>query len=182
MPRVVKGAGGGKRHPLNMRTTKELRERLEAAAAASGRSLAQEVEARLQRSFDQDQRLQDAFGSVKLFNLMRSIAATMEAAGLLANFDAGGAAQSSRDWLGHPYAYDQAIRRAVQILEAGRPPGEIERPQLELPSNQDRLAMIAVLGGREMADKYTKELERKLERIAGRFERMIQTPWRGADR
>lgn len=41
----------GKRYPLNMRTTKEIRERLEAAAAASGRSMAQEVERRLENSF-----------------------------------------------------------------------------------------------------------------------------------
>jgi predicted HicB family RNase H-like nuclease len=36
-----------------MRTTPELRQQLEAAAQASGRSLVQEVEYRLQRSFDQ---------------------------------------------------------------------------------------------------------------------------------
>ena len=45
MPRKSTAAKeGGKRYPLNMRTTKELRERLERAAAESGRSLAQEVE------------------------------------------------------------------------------------------------------------------------------------------
>ena len=43
--------GEGKRVPLNMRTTRETRERLEKAAADSGRSLVQEVEARLERSF-----------------------------------------------------------------------------------------------------------------------------------
>jgi hypothetical protein len=41
----------GKRYPLNMRTTRELRERIIAAAHASGRSLVQEVEYRLERSF-----------------------------------------------------------------------------------------------------------------------------------
>ena len=41
----------GKRYPLNMRTTFELRRNLEAAATASGRSLAQEAEYRLERSF-----------------------------------------------------------------------------------------------------------------------------------
>ena len=41
----------GKRVPLNMRTTKELREKMEAAAVASGRSIAQEVEHRLEQSF-----------------------------------------------------------------------------------------------------------------------------------
>lgn len=44
--------GEGKRVPLNMRTTRETRDRLEKAADESGRSLAQEVEIRLERSFD----------------------------------------------------------------------------------------------------------------------------------
>jgi hypothetical protein len=51
-PRLPEGEG--KRYPLGIRTTKELRERLEAAAKASGRSLAQEVEFRLERSYEQD--------------------------------------------------------------------------------------------------------------------------------
>lgn len=54
MPRTAKPAGDGKRYPLNMRTTKEARDQLESAAADSGRSLAQEVEYRLNRSFADD--------------------------------------------------------------------------------------------------------------------------------
>lgn len=43
--------GEGKRFPLNMRTTKVLRDRMVTASKASGRSLSQEVEYRLERSF-----------------------------------------------------------------------------------------------------------------------------------
>jgi hypothetical protein len=50
-PKSMKGETAGKRYPLNMRSTKELREQLERAAAQSGRSLVQEVEHRLERSF-----------------------------------------------------------------------------------------------------------------------------------
>ena len=49
-PRAKKAAG--KRYPLNMRTTLELREKVERAAKASGRSLVQEVEYRLEQSFE----------------------------------------------------------------------------------------------------------------------------------
>jgi hypothetical protein len=52
MPRRAKSAPKGKRYPLNMRTTLELREKVEAAARESGRSLVQEVEYRLGHSFD----------------------------------------------------------------------------------------------------------------------------------
>lgn len=46
-----KAKPAGKRYPLNMRTTRELREQVEAAAHTSGRSLVQEVEHRLEHSF-----------------------------------------------------------------------------------------------------------------------------------
>ena len=46
--------GEGKRHPLNMRTTKELSDKLLDAAARSGRSLAGECEYRLEISFIAD--------------------------------------------------------------------------------------------------------------------------------
>ena len=52
--------GEGKRTPLNMRTTRELRERLEREAADSGRSLAQEVEFRLERSLQEQEAFFDA--------------------------------------------------------------------------------------------------------------------------
>ncbi len=41
----------GKRYPLNMRTTFDLRKKIEEAAYKSGRSLAQEVEYRIEVSF-----------------------------------------------------------------------------------------------------------------------------------
>jgi hypothetical protein len=53
-----------KRYPLNMRTTKSLRLRLERAATKSGRSLAQEVERRLERSLDFENHLVMAQGDV----------------------------------------------------------------------------------------------------------------------
>jgi hypothetical protein len=55
MPRKSKRLLPGKRYPLNMRTTKELRDKIENAAMASGRSLVQEVEFRLERSFQQQE-------------------------------------------------------------------------------------------------------------------------------
>jgi predicted HicB family RNase H-like nuclease len=55
----------GKRYPLNMRTTKELRDKIESAATVSGRSLVQEVEIRLERSF-QEEEIEKSTGTVKL--------------------------------------------------------------------------------------------------------------------
>src|SRR5438045_2177725 len=46
--------GSGKRHALGIRTTEVLKARIESAARASGRSVAQEIEHRLERSLDQE--------------------------------------------------------------------------------------------------------------------------------
>jgi predicted HicB family RNase H-like nuclease len=48
-----------------MRTTKELRDKIEWAATVSGRSLVQEVESRLERSF-QEEEIEKSTGTVKL--------------------------------------------------------------------------------------------------------------------
>src|SRR5262249_14589966 len=55
MPPKSKRVLPGKRYPLNMRTTKELRDKIEEAAMVSGRSLVQEVEFRLERLFQQEE-------------------------------------------------------------------------------------------------------------------------------
>lgn len=47
-------AQAGKRYPLNMRTTFEVRSKLEAAADAAGRSLAQEAEFLIERALQYD--------------------------------------------------------------------------------------------------------------------------------
>lgn len=52
MPKRAVENPSGKRVPLNMKTTSAIRARIEEAAAASGRSLTQEVEWRIERSFD----------------------------------------------------------------------------------------------------------------------------------
>ena len=55
MPAKVKRQiPGGKRYPLNVRTTLEMRRKIEAAAHASGRSLVQELEHRLEQSFNDE--------------------------------------------------------------------------------------------------------------------------------
>src|SRR5215467_13335325 len=92
MPPKSKRVLPGKRYPLNMRTTKELRDKIEEAAMASGRSLVQEVEFRLERSFRQQEiekeieRKFEAFGKALLDEMskerqewMREMGVTKEA-------------------------------------------------------------------------------------------------------
>jgi hypothetical protein len=70
--------GKGKRYNLGIRTTKELRDLLRKAAALSGRSVAQEIEFRLERSFERDESVKDAmtatFGDERLLSLFTTFA------------------------------------------------------------------------------------------------------------
>ena len=62
----------GKRYPLNMRTTKTLRDSLSAAHKKSGRSRAQEVEHRLERSMLSDETRFDDFGGETPYRLCQA--------------------------------------------------------------------------------------------------------------
>jgi TraY domain len=77
MPKRAPTLGDGKRSPLNMRTTRDLREKLEKAAGKSGRSLVQEVEARLEQSLNGDFLLTELLGSGKNAYLLKLIAAML---------------------------------------------------------------------------------------------------------
>lgn len=66
----------GRRSTLSVRLTPEGRERLEQAASASGRSLAQEVEMRLEKSFSEDGLLDEIFGSNRHSRLFVEAAST----------------------------------------------------------------------------------------------------------
>ena len=70
--------GEGKRVPLNMRTTPKTRGQLERAAAESGRSLVQEVETRLERSFLSDDAKFDDFGGKEKYALARLFAVSAD--------------------------------------------------------------------------------------------------------
>jgi hypothetical protein len=108
----------GKRYPLNMRTTKETRERLEAAALASGRSLAQEVEYRLEQSIDQI----EAFGGAVPYKLM----------GALAGFASVISDVRGKEWLRHRAVFDEVLGQWYAALGKLRPRTQITPESLLL--------------------------------------------------
>ena len=68
----------GKRHAIGIRTTKELRDLLQRGADLSGRSLAQEIEFRLERSFDREKNLTETmievFGDARTLEIFKEMA------------------------------------------------------------------------------------------------------------
>jgi hypothetical protein len=116
--------GDGKKSPLNMRTTPELRRRLEKAAAVSGRSLVQETEFRLEKSFAEEE-----------FNRLAILSpATFRLAGQIAQAAALAEAISGDSWTENGRAR-QALKAAIQELI--EPTNSVER------DNSDRRRTLA---------------------------------------
>lgn len=112
---------------VGLRAPNELKERLDAAAAAAGRSLSTEAQLRLEASF-RDQRLFDEAldtecgeGTAGVVALLREIIKRV-ASDCLPFAGTPGAT-----WMTHPVTYDQAVKAVNLALETLRPPGDPNR-------------------------------------------------------
>src|SRR5215208_346894 len=85
---------------VGFRAPRELKERLEVAAARSGRSLSTEAQIRLEKSFDQQdilsQALELAYGS-RLAGLFLLLLDQISTVGSLASFQSGGSYEAFRN-------------------------------------------------------------------------------------
>lgn len=68
-----------RRHPLSFRISHDLRQRLERAAAETGRSQTQEIEWRLEQSFKTQDDIYEQFGGEARYRVFRAMADTMTA-------------------------------------------------------------------------------------------------------
>jgi len=112
---------------VGFRAPRELKERLEAAAARSGRSLSTEAQIRLEKSFEKQDllggALELAYGPHLAGILMLASEVTSEV-GRLGGFTSGASGEAMDNWLEDPFAYDQAAAAAYMVLDAFRPPGD----------------------------------------------------------
>ncbi len=99
---------------LNLKTTKELRDKMEAAAVASGRALTHEVEARLNRSFDFDYLMGDSETAL----LVRAIAATIR------RFEV----TSGKKWIEDFDTQEAAFEAATRVVDVIMKPHRINDP------------------------------------------------------
>ena len=107
----------GKSSVFSTRIRPDLRQKLEQGAKKSGRSLSQEIEHRLRRTFVQDQEISDMFGDRRTFLLMKMMAAAIQFKGH--NRPTG-------EWLESPEDFEIAIAAALSVLEAVRPSGPVD--------------------------------------------------------
>lgn len=117
-----KGAFENKSQVLSTRIMPDTRANLEAAAKASGRSLSQEIEHRLRRTFIEDEKMSDAFGSRRVYLMMRLAALALEK-------DCG-------KWLDDENDFDRALEVLNKLFSAIRPSGSrsTEIIQYNLPA------------------------------------------------
>ena len=163
MPRQTKSRARkvtGKRYPLNMRTTKETRERLENAAALSGRSLVQEVERRLENYFERDQEIQETFGSRRNYRLMQMIAT------IITRLEVNG--RAGADWLDDPDLFDRARAVVLMVMDSVRP--RRERPDTGMPSPEAEIAAATFVNSVRNTDhRVAPELRSSGKNLKARF-------------
>ncbi len=85
-----------------------------------------EIRERLEESFD----IEDRLGGPQLLELIETVASAMKSTGQHAGFFESGKPTNRGEWLALPYAFDQATKAAITILEHHRPPGEIIVPEV----------------------------------------------------
>ena len=106
-----KGPFHGKRETLTTRITRNTKRRLGQEASASGRSLSQEIELRLETSFVRDDARIEALGGPENLAVMKVIATTLDAI----------SATRGASWLKDDNAYLDAQKAVHLLLCAFRP-------------------------------------------------------------
>jgi hypothetical protein len=93
-------------------------------------SVNKEITDRLQKTFDEDVLVSAGRESSDFYAVFRVAAAAMRLAGLNAAAITSGLLDPDaiKTWLESPLAYDQAIKAALTVFEALRPPGRIVAP------------------------------------------------------
>ena len=126
----------GKRYPLNMRTTFEVRQKLERAAAATGRSLAQEVEHRLDRSFIEETQAGSLLQQAISLVFGAAITTHLTALGHLMN----DAANGDPNWSESPEKFSMVRKRINEYFDERDPRGEMlpEKPTVEMVTVRSR--------------------------------------------
>jgi len=153
--RKPKGPYIDKGSVFSARIRSDTRRDIEKAARKSGRSLAQEIEHRLRRSFEDDRTISRRFGSRETYAVARLI-------GLAVEIENG---PHSRAWLHETHAFDQTYAAIKALLDQLRPVPSINRPRVTKPlstevglSWQRAFESIRESSGLHVASMITAEL------------------------
>jgi hypothetical protein len=110
---------------VSFRTREPLRAALELAAKARGVSMNTEMNERLMRSFEDDVNLETEFARVQLYAILRVVANTIDHAGTSSAVVSSMSTGAPKSWTDNPFAFDQAVKAAMYVMNAFRPSGDI---------------------------------------------------------
>ena len=179
-PKMGRPVEFGERHPLGLRVTKEVKQKLTEAANASGRSQSQEAELRLEQTFNSGSTLFDALDLAYgrhwtgILLALAHCAQLTGTRGLAVNtweFD------GCEDWVKDPYAYDQAVKAVNTILEAFRPKGDVSAKPVGDYRHLPRASVDFL--GKGFAQDFLQQLKKPTEQrydaeIAGAARRRLE--------
>lgn len=143
------GNGGGRRKrtaaaksaSFNTRITPELRGKLDQAAAGSNRSLSDEIEERLARSFAFEDEALKSFGSRQDYAVCRLLADLMRKLSVA----------TGRSWREDPWTHEQLKIGIVRLLAALRPEGEAVQPAMKYHAPETAAKLGEQLAGYMLA-------------------------------
>jgi len=122
-----------RRNILSVRVRDETLKALTSCAEKAERSISQEVESRLERSFEALGMLPEvlalAYGR-QLAGLLMVMGRAMSSMGEYAGFMSKPTGVRRDDWPEDPFAYDLATKALAHVVEGFRPSGQVEAPKL----------------------------------------------------
>lgn len=113
-----------KRHALGIRTTKKLKDLLQHATDSSGRSVAQEIEFRLEESFWREARERDLREMLALVLGAEVAALTLTVGLAIRDVVRWGQLPSHMNLLSDPFLFDQAREAILSIIDSLKPHGD----------------------------------------------------------
>jgi hypothetical protein len=121
---------------LSTRLQPDTRAWLVAAAQANARSLSQELEHRLRRTFADDNKAVEFYGTGQTAAVVKLIGATIHSAA------ARGSAQKKHDWLKEQWLFDDVMDAIAPVLMWFRPGGDSGRREIKLSSGTNRARQL----------------------------------------
>jgi hypothetical protein len=125
----AQGEYTGRSKVFSSRITPETLEKVTQAAKLSGRSVSQEFETRIVRSFREDEAIDRMFGSKRVFALMKMLAAAADSCWRPDRDDVS--------WLDDPWLFDQASDAINLILAVYSPVRDGSHSHMEPPTDFD---------------------------------------------
>ena len=185
--RPPKAASDRKRNNVTMRLRDATKGEIERTARENQRSLSEEIEARVENSFQTQSIANQVLGLVygpQLAGILRMIGDAMIEAGWAKGYETTSSMDGLRAWLNHPEAVAAARHAAIGILNAVSPAGTLKlEPAVDTKAlNSGRgsaMAVVSTLKDTSGAPRYKKDRDEIVEMLGPIFDRMTVNSVRG---